>query len=54
MFDNEAGRLRIIELNCMKGDDVMAFIIGGILLVMLGIGSIMTGVNKLNQHDDEE
>lgn len=54
MFDNEAGRLRIIELNCMKGDDVMAFIIGGILLVMLGIGSIMTGVNKLNQHDDEK
>lgn len=32
----------------------MAFIIGGIILMMLGIGSIMTGVNKLTQHDDEE
>ena len=31
----------------------MTFIIGEIALMMLGIGIIMTGVNKLTQHDDE-
>ena len=32
----------------------MALIIGGIILIMLGCGCIMTGANKMNQHDDEK
>lgn len=32
----------------------MGFIVGGIVLVVMGFGFIATGISKLSGHDDDE